>query len=129
MLKLDKLNPKIYLSGAIVMGFFGIFDGLYALNGYSSSLSLAFSQLEICWFVISMVFFLAFKKQSLHLLVPGMYMMYSLYGWFVGSYLLSNKLPGQELVLPVWYMVSATLFGLIYCIYSSRAYMQWYVKK
>jgi len=129
MLKLDNLNPKIYLSGAIVIGFFGIIDGLYALNGHSSSITLAFSLLEICWFVISMVFLLAFKKQSLDLLVPGMYILYSLYGWVVGSYLLANKIPGQVLSLPVWYMISATLFGLFYCIFSSRAYMQWYVKE
>lgn len=128
MFKLDSLNPKIYLSGAIVMGFFGIIDGLFALLGYTSAIASAFSLLEVCWVVTSMVFFLTFKKQNLSKLVPGMYMLYTLYGWMVGSYLLSNKVSGQALTLPVWYMISATIFGLLYCIISARTYTRWYVK-
>ena len=129
MINLSKFNPKIYLSGAVVIGFFEIIDGLYGLNGYSSGLSRAFSLIEVCWFIISIFFLLAFKKQNLHLLVPAMYVFYSFYGWLVGSYLLSQKPPGELISLPVWYMVSATIFGLVYCVVSSRIYLQWYVKK
>ena len=129
MLKLDNLNPKIYLSGAIVIGFFGIIDGVLGLFGYSGSIAQAFSLVEICWFLTSMVFLLAFKKQNFQLLIPALYMLYTLYGWLVGSYLLSIKQPGQGIILPVWYMISATLFGLFYCYMSTRAYTQWYFKK
>jgi len=129
MIKLNNLNPRIYLSGAIVIGCFGIVDGLLGLFGYSGDIAQAFSLLEICWAVTSMIFLLAFKIQNLQLFVPGMYVLYTFYGWLVGSYLLSIQQPGQELSLPIWYMISATVFGLLYCFVSVRTYTQWYVKK
>ena len=128
MINLSRFNPKYYLSGAIVVGFFEIIDGLSGLNGYSGNFSRAFSVLEVCWFVTSMFFFLVFKKQNLVVLVPAMYVLYSFYGWMVGSYLISIKSSGEMMVLPVWYMISATLFGLIYFVVSLRTYSQWYMK-
>lgn len=125
---MHNLNPKVYLSGAIVVGFLSIIDGLLGLIGYSGGVAQAFSLLEICWFITSMIFLLAFKKQELHLLVPGMYVLYTFYGWLVGSYLLSIKQPGQEIALPIWYMVSATAFGLFYCLISTRTYARWFVR-
>ena len=128
MINLSRFNPKYYLSGAIVVGFFEIIDGLSGLNGYSGNFSRAFSVLEVCWLVVSMFFLLAFKKQNLVVLVPAMYIFYSIYGWMVGSYLISIKSAGEMMVLPVWYMVSATLFGLIYFVVSLRTYSQWFIK-
>ena len=129
MSRLQQLNPKIYLSGAIVLGFFEVIDGIFTFRGYASGITQAFSLLELSWFLVTIVFFFSFKKQQITLLVPGLYIGYTLYGFIVGSYLLSIKLPTEVLVVPVWFIISAALFGLIYCIISIRTYWLWYLKK
>ena len=65
MISFHELKPKIYLSGAMVIGFFQIIDGITALIGHSSHLARAFSLVEICWLIVSLVFFLAFKRQKI----------------------------------------------------------------
>jgi len=129
MISFHELKPKIYLSGAIVIGFFQIIDGITALIGHSGHLARAFSLVEICWLIVSLVFLLAFKRQKLNLLIPSLFIGYSLYGWFVGSYLISMLLPGESLALPTWFIISAIMFGLVYCVSSLYFYWQWYVVK
>lgn len=128
MAKPQHANPKIYLSGGIVLGFFGILDGLAALlDGYSHDLRQAFSLLEVAWFLVTIYFFVGFKAQRLSLTLPALYLAYTLYGLIVGLFLLSDASPGEALSLPLWYILSATLFGFVYCGVSAYFYWRWYL--
>jgi len=127
MAKPQQANLKIYLSGGIVLGFFGILDGFSALSdGVSHDLSQAFSLLEVVWFLVTVYFFVVFKARGLSLILPSLYLVYTLYGLMVGLLLLSNTLPGESLSLPLWYILSATLFGFVYCGASAYLYWRWY---
>ncbi len=128
MAKPQHANPKIYLSGGIVLGFLGVLDGLAVLlDGVSHDLRQAFSLLEVLWFLVTLYFFVAFKAQGLSLTLPSLYLAYTLYGLIVGIFLLSGASTSEVLSLPLWYVLSATLFGFVYCSVSAYLYWQWYL--
>ena len=120
MINIDNLRPEMYLSGAIVIGFFEILDAIMTLKGLANGINQAFSVLEVIWFAISLVFFVTFQKRKLSLLVPELFIAYTLYGLSVGSYLLSH----EGGVLPAWYVLSAMLFGVLYFTISTYRYRQ-----
>lgn len=125
MLSLQNTNPKIFYSGAIVIGFLGVIDGAMMLLGQGNSLNQAFSLIEVCWFLISIYFFFSFKSQELSLLIPTVYIGYTFYGLLIGAVLLYSS-PTGDLSLPVWYMVTATLFNLVYLVLTWFIYQKWY---
>lgn len=125
MIIFEKANPKIYCSGAIVIGLFGTIDGVTMLLGLGNSLNQAFSLVEVCWVLVSIYVYLSFKSQKLSLLIPTLYIGYSVYGLIVGATLLSTSQTG-DFSLPVWYMVTATAFNLAYLVLSWFVYQQWY---
>lgn len=127
MLNLYKLKPQHYLTGAIVIGFMQIIDGLLALSGYRSSLATAFSLLEMLWLLVSLIYVLAFQKQLIKPLIPMMYIGYYIFSWLYGSYLLSQKSTGELLTLPAWFMALATGFGLSYCVLAYLFYKKSYL--
>lgn len=112
----------------MVLGFFQVADGLTALSGYRSSLNTAFSLLELIWFLVTLVFVLAFQKQHYKIFVPLIYIVYYVFSWLYGSYLLTQREIGIALQLPMWFMVLASSFGAIYCASAFRAYKQWFAQ-
>ena len=110
-MNLSKFDHKKYIAGCMVIGLFQTVDSLVAIAGIKNNLTTAFSLIELLWFLVTLVFFLAFKYKGLSVVLPSAYAVYYLFGWFYGSYLLSQE---AELVLPLWYMVFAGLFGIFY---------------
>ena len=118
---ISQLDPKKYLTGAMVMGFFLFVDAILALNNYRSTLTTVFSLLEIFWFIASLVFLLSFKYQKIPLLVPLLFVSYFVLSYLYGSFLLATA-HDTQLVLPFGFVVNVVIFACIYLVASFSAY-------
>jgi len=92
-----------------------------------SDFARAFSVLEIFWLLVTLVYLRSIQRKQISMLVPNLYLAYMIYGFIVGNYLLSTLPSGAELALPIWYIISATLFGLLYTISSIKTYRKNYL--
>lgn len=119
---LAKFKPQSYYGGAMVMGTFQIIDGILALVEYRSSLTTAFSLLEILWFVASLVVLLVFQLRRFSLLVPLLFICYFVFSYMYGSLLLASSVT-NELVLPLGYVITYILFAMTYVYSSCQAYL------
>jgi len=126
--QISQLDPKKYLTGAMVMSLFLFVDVILALNDYRSSITTAFSLLENLWFIASLVFLLSFKYQRLPLLVPLLFVSYFGLSYLYGSFLLVTT-DGAQLVLPIGIIVMVGVFACVYLIASLRAYRKFLSKE
>jgi len=121
MYLINKLKPKHYLSGAIVIGFFQIVDGILGINHYRSSITTAFSLIELLWFLYTLIILLNFQYHKLNLQTPLLYIAYFVLSWLYGTYLLNTTDFPDGFVLPEWFPWVATAFGSTFCL---SAYIQ-----
>jgi len=117
-------NAKYYLSGAMVIGVMQMIDAFTAINNLRGSTSIAFSLLELCWFIVSLFFLLIFYQKKYKLLVPVLYCSFYIGSYLYASYLLALDTSNVGLVLPTWYLYSAGFFGVIYCSSAWYEYRQ-----
>ena len=122
---LSSLDHKKYLSGAMVIGIAQSIDSIIALAGMHNSVTTAFSLIELCWFLVSMLYFVSFYQKNFSIKLPLIYLIYYLFGWFYGSYLLSVVAADSGLIIPTWYMLFAGFFGIFYFSYSYYCYRIW----
>jgi len=120
-LNLSALNPKIYLSGAIVIGCLQVIDGLLAWQAVQTNMAIAFSLLELVWFFVSILYFTVFWQRQLSNQVPGCYLIYYLGSWLYGNYLLAST---ASLILPTGYIIIAIIFGIFYSTLGYRHYQK-----
>ena len=118
---LSSINTKHYLSGAIIIGIAQSIDSLVALTNIYNVFTTAFSLIELTWFLVSVFYLLVFRCQQFSQLLPTLYIVYYLFGWFYGSYLLTIQLQ-PTLILPVWYKLFAGVFGVGYFSYAFYFY-------
>ena len=118
---IHKLQPKHYLSGAVVIGFFQIIDGILGINHYRSSITIAFSLIELLWFLYTLVIILNFQYLKVSLRTPLFYTAYYVFSWLYGTYLLNTTEFSDGFVLPEWFPWVATAFGTLFCL---SAYFQ-----
>jgi len=123
-LNLSALNPKIYHSGAIVIGCLQVIDGILAWQAVQINIATAFSLLELIWFFVSILYFTAFWQRQLSTQVPSCYLIYYFSSWLYGSYLLVNTPDTMSLTLPTGYIIIAIMFGIFYSILGYRHYQK-----
>lgn len=125
---LSQLPPKHYLTGAMVIGFMEVIDGLFALSGFRGDIATAFSLVELLWFLMSLLYLLAFQKQGMPLLIPSIYIIYTIFSWLYGSYRVTQISTGDALQLPEWFMFLATGFGFSYCMSAFYFYKKSFLR-
>ncbi|MDX1812816.1 MAG: hypothetical protein R3240_12745 [Gammaproteobacteria bacterium] len=118
------LKPNTYLSGAMVIGFLQIIDGVLGINNFRSSITTAFSLLELCWFIYSLIMTLNFRRLQLKILSPLMFVLYYFFSWLYGSYILYTQPMGEHFQLPDWFPWLASAFGASYLFVSYKSLKQ-----
>ena len=118
-----KIDRKNYFLGAMVLGLALCADSIVALANIQNILTAAFSFLELFWFMVTLFYLWVFMCQRVSLLLPTLYAVYYLFGWFYGSYLLTIQIQ-PTLILPVWYKIFAGVFGVGYFLYALYFYRE-----
>ena len=122
-INVTKIDRKNYFLGAMVLGLALCADSIVALANIQNILTAAFSFLELFWFMVTLFYLWVFMCQRVSLLLPTLYAVYYLFGWFYGSYLLTIQIQ-PTLILPVWYKIFAGVFGVGYFLYALYFYRE-----
>ncbi len=132
MLSLQSLgqlpHEVIYVALSLVVAVIIWFEGqtLKATDGKmpTSTLFHIGSLIDTLWFFVSLVCLYYLSFQSIALCVPIAYVVYTLFGWFYGTTLITeNGIPdsAEDLVIPMRYVAYNQSFSLIFFILCSLA--------
>ncbi len=119
------ITIKNLLSGSIVIGLLQVIDGVFQLNGIQSDFSIAFSILELLWFLIILIVLYinrADKWMSLFKISALSFIFYYVTGVLYGSYLLVQMQNNESFLLPTSYILFTAIFGLYYVVLNFRIY-------
>jgi succinate-acetate transporter protein len=105
-----------YLIGGSVIGSMQVVDAgiLYATNGAAFDLSIAFAGLEFLWAVTSLVVAVRTKHKPTRVLAL-VFILYNVFGWLLGMF---TSTPSMPIIVPVWFVITGGIFGLIYAASS-----------
>ncbi len=107
------LNQHVqYTKGSIIIGGLIVVDAIMISAGYQTFVNQVFSLVELLWFMVSLFVIYQLSVQKLSFRVPLYYVMYYLFGFFLGSFWLAGS--GNLDSVPFWYLVFAMLFGAYY---------------
>lgn len=97
-----------------------IIDAIMIFTDRQYFINQLFSMFELAWFLFSVLQFYFASKAKENVSIILAYLIYYIFSWFVGSYLLASQ--GNLNNLPPWFLIFAMSFGGFYTLICIKQY-------
>jgi hypothetical protein len=113
---------RYYLIASVAVGLFQIIDGLTLSFLGKGILNNAFALIEFIWVLVSIWAVIKFIKVKLLFIVPLTYVIYNVFGWCYGAFLVIKTKNLNEVNVPLWFAIFGACFGVYFALMNYRLY-------